>query len=320
MIQFNLFESDNYNPYFNLALEQCLFELHKKGEATLLLWQNDKTVVIGRYQNAYEEVNLDFAEKNNVIIVRRDTGGGAVFHDLGNLNYSFIVDEETGIDTCNMLVDAVLVSLGFVPERKGRNDIYVNGFKISGTASHVRNGVILYHGTLLICSRLELMPQLLTRKGKVTGGKSTKSTPAKVTNLSDIRPLTITEVMEAFKMQPGIRLYSLSDASDNLTPHITTLISDKYSTDAWNLGFAASFNYTNAIRFFTGTVCINASIDNLYINSISFSGDFFADKPINELEDLLAGQNIDAAKSLLINRGNGYIKGISGADLATLLP
>ena len=140
------------DPYYNLAVEEFLFS--HTDEDVFMLWQNSPTVVIGKNQNAYAEVDLCFAEENGIKVARRITGGGAVYHDLGNVNYSYITSTENvsslDFETPSRAIIAALADMGITAELGGRNDILAGGKKISGNAQHTSNGRILHHGTLLL--------------------------------------------------------------------------------------------------------------------------------------------------------------------------
>ncbi|MCL1849741.1 MAG: lipoate--protein ligase family protein, partial [Clostridiales bacterium] len=146
------FESSSTDPYFNLALEEYFLGLGTE-EDIFLLWQNDNTVVVGRFQNTAQEINERFCRENHVRIVRRNSGGGAVYHDLGNLNFSIITNYKQGDDISFgrflFKICEALKNIGVNAELHGRNDLVVNGLKISGSAQAIRLGRILLHGTLL---------------------------------------------------------------------------------------------------------------------------------------------------------------------------
>ena len=145
-------ETGSQDPFYNLAFEETVLRSRRSGEY-LLLWQNDNTIVIGQNQNAEGEINRAFVEAHQIHVVRRTTGGGAVYHDLGNLNYSFITDvgdaERLTMERFTRPIVEALQGLGLQAEASGRNDILVEGRKVSGTAQRLLRGRFLYHGTLL---------------------------------------------------------------------------------------------------------------------------------------------------------------------------
>ena len=318
-----LFKSSSNDPTFNLALEQYLFE-KKKNEIYIYLWQNDHTVVIGRYQNIFEEVDMDYAKEQDIRIVRRDTGGGAVYHDLGNLNYSFIVDSESdSLKYCSCLLGDVLNEFGIKYCFEGRNDILVDGFKVSGTAQHENDGKILHHGTLLVDSNLEVMQRVLTRNNKISDSKSTKSNPHRVGNLAALapQPVRVNDIITTFEEVTGCHPRTFEENDGRKVDRIEELIRDKYSNDKWTFGFQPEFNFKNTKRFSSGSVSIDAHIENNIIQSINFSGDFFALKDIDELEMILVGCKLsdDLVSILDKHKGGEYIKGVSSAELAGMI-
>ena len=158
-------ESSSTDPAFNLALEQFVFEQMDRRQEYFMLWQNANTVVVGKNQNTFAEVNQRAAEARGVRVVRRLSGGGAVYHDLGNLNFTFIMDAENAGDLdirlfCQPIAE-LLRSLGVPAEVNGRNDITIEGRKFSGNSQYLRQGRIMHHGTLMFQSDLSVVAEVL---------------------------------------------------------------------------------------------------------------------------------------------------------------
>ncbi len=310
MIKF--LRSWNTDPAHNLASEQILFETKKPEEIIIFLWQNNNTVVVGRYQNVFEEVNTAYAHSVNAKIVRRITGGGAVYHDLGNLNYSFIVENDGELKSCKTLLKNAFNKLGLNVKFEGRNDIFIDGYKISGCASCRENGKILYHGTLLVNSDLDVLERVLTRNNKIFS-KSVKSNPKRVKNISSfISNINIETVIKA--VCGGEKILEVADS------HRTAeLINNRYANDKWTYGFPPGYVYRNARHYGSGQVCVNADIQDGRIRDIKFSGDFIALRNIEELENSLINKVFSSSlKNFLDIHGNGFILGLQGSDIALL--
>jgi len=186
---FRYFETGSTDPYYNLAFEEYVFDHFEEGDI-LILWQNDNTVVIGKNQITAQQVNAPFIEAHKVNVVRRMTGGGAVYHDLGNLNYSFITDDD-GEDVSSTLevlarpIVEALKGLGLDAEVSGRNDILIGGRKVSGTAQRVAHDRILHHGTLLFEANKEMVAGALKVDQEKFRGKGIKSVSARIGNIRD---------------------------------------------------------------------------------------------------------------------------------------
>ena len=197
-------ENTNTDATYNLAFEEYVFTRFadfqpgcQQGEPAgeepiLLLWQNGPSVIIGRYQNTAEEINADFIREKGIAVVRRNTGGGAVYHDLGNLNFSLIAAKarSTGVDfdTFTAPVVGALRSAGIRAEKSGRNDILAEGRKFSGNAQHISKGVVLHHGTLMFDVHMEDVARALHVKEGKFRSKATKSVRSRVTNLKPLFP------------------------------------------------------------------------------------------------------------------------------------
>lgn len=191
-----IYLSNSTNPYENLALEEYL-TFSTDGEV-LFLWQNKDVVVIGNHQNAWAECDVATLDKKGVTLARRTTGGGAVFHDLGNLNFSFISPESefSAEGNLRIIVDA-LRSLGINAVPTGRNDVEVEGAKVSGNAFLHKKGRALHHGTLLVNSDLTRLSGVLTVDSKKLASKGIKSVRARVANLTQFAPVTVASVQSA---------------------------------------------------------------------------------------------------------------------------
>lgn len=241
------------DPYFNLAAEEFL--LREKAEDIFMLWRNQKAVVVGKHQNTMAEVNIGFVLENNIPVLRRLSGGGTVFHDPGNINFTFISNarpgEEVKIDFRRFLdpVIQVLAGFGVRAEYNGRNDLLVDGMKMSGNAEHIyhRKKRTLHHGTLLYNSRLEDLSGALRVNALKYRDKAVKSVRSKVCNISTYmdKPLPAELFFEALNSRMAVQLrestfYSFN-ASDKL--EIERLATEKYRQWDWNFGYSPKYSF-----------------------------------------------------------------------------
>ena len=237
------------SPYHNLAVEEYL--LQQTSDNVFMLWQNDNTIVIGRHQNTAAEVNQEYVDSHHVNVVRRLTGGGAVFHDTGNLNFTFIQNVEPGkkeIDFLRYLqpiVDA-LRSLGVPASFSGRNDLVINGQKISGNAMTFFGNRVLEHGTLLFSSQMSDLANALKVDPDKFIDKAVKSVRSRVTNISDHlpHPMTVLEFKD-YLMDYIMKDNHLSGIQ-NLTKEeesiVNRLMEEKYQTWEWNYGKSPEYS------------------------------------------------------------------------------
>ena len=289
-----LLETGSTDPFYNLAFEEYVLSSFTRGDI-LILWQNDNTVVIGRNQCTEAEINAGYVKEHDVKVVRRSTGGGAVYHDLGNLNYSFITDR-TGsaadqVNRCtNAVVDA-LRGLGLDAEASGRNDILVSGLKVSGTAQRILGSRILYHGTLLFSADLSAAASALHVDPEKFTGKGVSSVRSRIGNIGELlgTPMTVDEFREYIKKalsDNGSAGISLS-AED--TSAIRRLKEEKYDTWEWNYGRSPQMDVHEKHRWKGGTLEVYYSVKRGLIMEICFLGDFLAMRPLRDITDALTG-------------------------------
>ncbi|NFJ19442.1 lipoate--protein ligase [Clostridium botulinum] len=286
------------NPFFNLALEEYLLKNVDIREDYFILWQNEPTIVIGKHQNTLKEINMNFVKDNNINVVRRNSGGGAVYHDLGNINFTFITkyDEKHLLDF-KTFTNPVVYSLGKLnvkAELSGRNDILIDGRKISGNSQHIYKDRFLHHGTLLFNSELENLVKALNVDNDKILSKGIESIKSRVTNIKEHVKEDI--FMEKFKeiLIENIFMRNKSSLKEyNLTnDHINDrekLMEEKYMTWQWNYGYSPEFNYRNSKRFQGGKLEVLLNIVEGHINECKIYGDFLGLMDVSEIEKKIIG-------------------------------
>lgn len=310
-------ESD---PFFNLSAEEYL--LREKSEDFFLLWRNEPCVVIGKNQVAADEINRGYVRARSLPVVRRITGGGAVYHDRGNLNFSFIQNGEADrVELCRPVID-ILRSIGVVAEISGRNDILVGGRKISGTAMCSRGGRSLFHGTLLINSDLDALSKALRADENKLMGHGVKSVRSRVANLSEyteeVSPDIIGAMLAGYMTERGGEIYELGESDIEA---IEKLRDSKYSTDEWNCG-AERFSKAERFRLSCGTVYIKKKAACGRIEDIRIFGDFMNIGDISKLEARLRGAEFrreEIISALEEARVEKYIPNLTADELADII-
>lgn len=292
---------DVTNPHLNLALEEYILRNFSVKNDYLLFYVNEPSIIIGRNQNTLEEINHEYVEQNNIHVVRRVSGGGAVYHDLGNLNFSFITNHDVkslnNFKKFTAPVIKVLNNLGLNAELKGRNDILIDEKKISGTAQFSTGKRMVSHGTLLFDTDLGEVVNALNVKMSKIQSKGHKSVRSRVANISEFlkEPLTI----EAFRTLLLKGLYEESEPFETyrLTADewkaVHQLKEEKYDTWDWNYGKSPKFNIQRSKRFAIGEIDLRIFVDKGLIKEFKVYGDFFGKEPVETLENLLLETRYD---------------------------
>ena len=321
-------ESPSRDPYFNLALEEYVFERMDKSKSYFMLWQNDNTIVVGKYQNTAEEIDQAYVDAHGIRVARRLSGGGAVYHDKGNLNFTFIVDraDAPGLNF-KIFVEPVIQALarfGVHAAFTGRNDLTIDGLKFSGNAQYARRGRLLHHGCIMLDSNLTSVADALRVKEAKFDSKAVKSVRSRVTTINAHAPAPIS--MEDFKGA----LKECAMASGELEPCTLTeedlaairkLRDEKYATWAWNYGFSPAYDMRREMKFPAGLVTAHLSAEGGKIKAVRFYGDFFGSGELGELEGAMAGLPLDGhlAEALEALRVGDYMSGITAEELSRLL-
>lgn len=305
-----ILSTDIKNPWINLALEEYFLVNQKPGEATLFLWQNKDTVVIGRNQNPWTECNIPLMEEDNIRLARRITGGGAVFHDIGNLNFSFILNRDT-YDVkrqCGIIINA-LKGLDIDAEISGRNDIVADGKKFSGNAFCFRGMNGLHHGTILISADKERMVQYLTVSADKIKAKGVTSVKSRVINLCDIEPGLTPEIIKeavtkAFQNEYGVEgeLIHYSEMDKSLWPDDPFFrdIITRNSSWEWNFGETPEFDAKIKNRFSWGGIELYFKLDGGVIDKADVYSDALCEELIAELPAIFKGTRLNGSE--LANR------------------
>ena len=323
-------ESNCTDPRWNLALEEYVFNFLDPSRSYLMLWQNQNTIVVGKFQNTAGEVNNDYVRQQGITVVRRLSGGGAVYHDLGNLNFTFITDADPSgqIDLRSFCLP-ILETLRFfgVPaELSGRNDMIIEGRKFSGNAQYLKNGRVMHHGTLLFDSDLSIMSKALHVDRSKMESKGIQSVESRVTNLKEHLPPDVT--MDVFKQQLIRQLSQTTPLNRiQLTEQdkaaITQLCRERYDTWEWNYGRSPAYQTSRKLRIEgCGTVEACLSVESGLISQLRFQGDFFGTEDPSVLATALMGCpcHRDAVTARLRDLDPGrYIKGITTDALLQLI-
>ncbi|MBT7827439.1 MAG: lipoate--protein ligase [Bacteroidetes bacterium] len=311
-------------PYFNLATEEYFIKNFE--EDIFMLWRNSPSIIVGKHQNTLAEINLDYVNKNEIPVVRRLSGGGTVFHDLGNVNFTFIKKGEEGklVDFkkyTQPIID-VLKEIGIDAKFEGRNDLTIKGKKFSGNAEHVWQNKVLHHGTLLFSANISSLTEALKVNPLKFTDKAVKSVRSRVTNISEHlnHPIDIIDFIELImnyikSLYSDSHLYKINEKDQQ---KIQQLADDKYSIWDWNFGYSPKYNFQKSVQTKGGNLDINLDVVKGKINQIKFYGDYFHRSETEEIEQALTGiihQKEAISLALKSFEIENYFAGFSQDDL-----
>ncbi|KQL18604.1 lipoate--protein ligase [Cytobacillus solani] len=292
------------DPRINLAIEEYALKNLDINVTYLLFYINEPSIIIGKNQNTIEEINTEYVEGNGIHVVRRLSGGGAVYHDLGNLNFSFITKDD-GESFHNFrkftepVVDA-LRKLGVNAELSGRNDLTVEGRKISGNAQFSTKGRMFSHGTLMLDSEIDSVVSALKVKKDKIESKGIKSIRSRVANISEFLKEKIT--IEEFR---ALLLENIFGGKDQIEEYILTdedwekihqLSKERYQNWDWNYGKSPKFNLQHSHRFPVGGIDIRLDVDKGKVENCKIYGDFFGVGDVSDIENKLIGVRYEKAE------------------------
>lgn len=303
------------DPSYNLAMEQYVFDCLPRDRMYFMLWQNDNAIIVGKYQNTLSEINLEAVGRRGIRVVRRLSGGGAVYHDMGNLNFTFITDAASGtaLDMklfCQPVV-RTLAALGVHAEVNGRNDITIDGKKFSGNSQYLRQGRVMHHGTIMFNSDLSVVSEALQVDPTKFQTKGVRSVRSRVTNVADHldRPVSLPEfrrilLENILRENPG-QPYPLTP--ENLAA-VEKLREERYAAWDWNYGQSPACTVLRRRRVEgCGLVEAYISVDSGLISAIAFRGDFFSAVEPEELAPRFVGRTPDQA---------GFAAALEGVDVS----
>lgn len=296
-MQISVITSDSTDPYKNLALEQWLLEHVEENEVVLYLWQNQHTVVIGKNQNAWKECNISTLEADGGHLARRLSGGGAVYHDLGNLNFTFLAHKaQYSVDKQLSVIAGALQHFGIAAEKSGRNDILVDGRKVSGNAFYEHAGRCYHHGTLLMQVDGEQMARYLNVSKEKLASKGVASVKARVMNLVEVCPSLDADALKealvsAFAAVYGGKPERLS--LDAVNKEEWQTLEAHYRDWNWNFGRRFQFDRSLGHRFAWGQVDLALVIDSGYIRDAEVYSDALLPDFIDALAPAFCGQRYE---------------------------
>ena len=321
-------KNPNTDPYYNMAFDEYCLESLPIDEPVFYLWQNRPAVIVGFNQEVNTEVNLDYLKANGIALVRRVTGGGAVYHDLGNLNYTIVgrsEDLERDYPEYASLMMKALQALGVPATLSGRNDILVGERKVSGFAKRVCKNRLMVHGTLMYDVDLEILTKVLNPSVTKLQSKGIASVRSRVANLCEYLP-EITDIHVFSKQLGEILSCNNTDTEYQLSEkelaNIQRLRDDKFAKWEWNYGRSPKATLVHSARLACGTVEVHLTLKENRISSCHFGGDFLGNLPASEVETVLQGvaYEPDAIRACLLSiKISHYFDGVVADDLIKMM-
>lgn len=316
------------NVFYNFAVEEYFVEHYN--EPIFILWKNNPNVMVGRNQNTYAEINEKFCKENNIDVVRRLSGGGAVYSSPENFQYTLILDkdkhDQVSFESLAKPLIAFLETLGINAEFTGRNDILIDGKKVSGNAQYHNKNILLHHGTILFDVDIDQLTKSLTPDLTKLTAKGIKSIKSRITTIKErlAKEMTVDEFIEAFMN------YQLKSSDENYAQalsqqekeEILKIKENRWDQWSWNYGKNPKFSKTKKKKFDSGLVEINYEVEKGLLSDIKIYGDFFSDLPIDSLEEKMIGVEFDETviKNNLKNIAiNDYINGVTSKEFIQLL-
>lgn len=317
--------NNNDSCFFNHAAEEYL--INNFDDEVFMLWINKPSILIGRNQNTITEIDLDYVKDKGIEVVRRLSGGGTVYNDLGNINFTFITKREPGIKVKNGFekfafpVINALKSLGINAAFTGRNDITIDDKKISGNAQYFTKDKLLHHGTLLFDCDMSKLSLALKSKAIKFKDKGIKSVGARVTNISPHlhKEMSLEEFRDYLKdyIINTHKIGTIYEFNEKDLVQINKIAENRFATWEWNYGKSPRYRYENSVKYPSGVVEYNLNVEDGIIKGISIYGDFFGEDNIKELESILIGvkhNTLDLENVLKDVKINKYIKGLTKDD------
>ncbi len=323
-------ESKSTDPHFNLALEQYVFDELPREQDYCMLWQNDNAIIVGKYQNTAEEVNGRYVAEQGIRVVRRLSGGGAVYHDLGNLNFTFIRDadkeEMLDFESFCLPVAGALAAYGVKAELSGRNDITIDGKKFSGNAQYIREGRVMHHGTILFDSDLSVLAKALNAPRDKIESKGVKSTRSRVTNVKEY--LSADVGLRAFwdslaaHIDEQVGLVPLALGEGDLA-RVRAIQRERYDTWEWNWGASPRYAVHKHRRIEgVGGVSVEMDVQEGVVTAFALSGDFFSSADTGGLVAWMQGRRLnreELAAALRTFDVGRYINNLTAEEFVRLL-